>query len=417
MGSERLSIAYVHYGVQSGVTAGVTRTLLERGHDVRPVPATTCMQLRDPVTRRPRPTPAGALGLAIAFTRFGRRALAHRWNTTYAFDAHSAEADAALRALRPAPDLVLQNGALFAPGTPPPYPYALLCDHTRALAQRTPGFPQAGFPHPVDYGKGWFEREAAVYAGAQTIACFSENTARSMVRDYGIDPARVAVVGAGANVFPDEAPRCDDGRTIVFVGLEFARKGGLVLLDAFARVRRAFPKARLLIAGPPPPRRGPVPLGVAYLGRVALTELPALLSQATVFTMPTLAEPYGIAFLDAMACGVPCVGTRIEAVPEIVRDGETGLLVPPGDPAALAEALERLLSDPPLARAMGARGRARVSSGGLWSHVAVRIERALMRAPAPRGKPPEGRGRPASPFPTPHVRGGMEVIRAPSAPG
>jgi glycosyltransferase involved in cell wall biosynthesis len=384
MRAGRLSIAYVHYGGQSGVTSAVARALLDRGHEVRLVPATGVMQLRDPVTLRPRPTAKLAVGLAIAAARFGRRALEHRCNTGWAFDVHSAVAGEALRALRPAPDLVLQNGALFSPGLPPPYPYALLCDHTRALAQRTRGWPQLGLPPPLDYGPGWFARERSVYRGATVVACFSENVAGSMIEDYGVDPERVEVVGAGANVFPEQAPRCDDGRTIAFVGKEFARKGGQVLLEAFARLRRSIAKARLLVAGPPLPRAAPP--GVAYLGFVSLDELPALLSQASVFALPTLAEPFGIAYLDAMACGVPCVGTRIEAVPEIIREGVTGLLVPPGDPAALAQALERLLRDPAGARAMGARGRAWVSAGALWSHVGARLERLLERGRAPRGR-------------------------------
>jgi len=111
---------------------------------------------------------------------------------------------------------------------------------------------------------------------------------------------------------------------------------------------------------------------------VPFDELPALFSQTTVFALPTLREPFGLAFLDAMACAVPCVGTRIEAVPEIVKDGETGLLVPPGDAVALAEALERLLGDPARARAMGARGRARVAQRFVWGRVAERLERALV---------------------------------------
>ncbi len=118
----------------------------------------------------------------------------------------------------------------------------------------------------------------------------------------------------------------------------------------------------------------------------ALAEVPALFSQATVFALPTLREPYGLAFLDAMACGLPCVGTRIEAIPEIVREGETGLLVPPGDPVPLAGALERLLADPTLARALGTRARARIFAGGLWSHVAARLERALLQALGARGE-------------------------------
>jgi glycosyltransferase involved in cell wall biosynthesis len=320
-----------------------------------------------------------AVELAAAVARFGRRAVAHRWNTPFAFDRHSRDAGERLRALRPPPDLVLQNGALFSPGLVPSLPYALLLDHTRALAQASPSWPAAGLLPPAEYGPDWFAREAALYLGAGVLACFSENVAASLVRDYGVDPSRVAVVGAGANLFPAAAPRRDDGRTVVFVGRDFVRKGGPVLLEAFARVRRAVPKARLLVAGAPAPGRRRIPEGVFFLGRVPLDELAALYSQSTVFALPSLREPFGIAFLDAMACGLPCVGTRVEAVPEIVREGETGLLVPPGDPVPLALALERLLADPALPRAMGARGRARVSASGLWSHAAERLERALAR--------------------------------------
>ncbi|WP_242340997.1 MULTISPECIES: glycosyltransferase family 4 protein [Anaeromyxobacter] len=386
MRTGRLSIAYVHYGAQSGVTDQVARALEARGHDVRLVEATGDLEPRDPVSRRLRPAPAFALNLAVAAARFGlgRSALDHRWNTPYAFDHHALRAGEALRALDPPPQVVLQNGALFAPGLPAPYPYALLLDHTRALAMRSPAWPVAGLAAPVDYGEAWRARETALYRRARLVATFSENVARSLADDYGVDPARVRVVGAGANTFPGNAPRQDDGRTILFVGRDFARKGGPVLAEAFARLRRLEPRARLLVAGPPTPPK--LPEGGHWLGPVELDELPALFAQATVFAMPSLREPFGLAFLDAMACAVPCVGPDHEAVPEIVSEGETGLLVPPGDAGALAHALERLLADPVRARAMGARGRARVAARFLWSHVAARLERALLSAVSPRGK-------------------------------
>jgi glycosyltransferase involved in cell wall biosynthesis len=379
-----LSIAYVHYGWQSGVTSAVARALLDRGHDVRLVTATGVLEPRDPVTRRPRPRADILLHLALACARYGRRGLEHRWNTPYAFDRHAREAGLALRALRPAPQVVLQNGALFGPGDPPPFPYVLLLDHTRALAEASPAWGDAGVPPPLRYGSGWFARETALYRGAAALATFSQNAARSLVRDYGVDPDRVHVVGAGANVFPETAPRRDDGQTITFVGYDFVRKGGRVLLEAMAILRGRLPKARLLVAGAPTPDR--VPPGVAFLGPMEPAELPPLFAQSTVFALPTLQEPFGLAFLDAMACGLPCVGTRVEAVPEIVREGDTGLLVPPGDPVALAAALERLLRDPTRARAMGARGRARVSASGLWTHAAARIERTLGAALGRRGR-------------------------------
>jgi glycosyltransferase involved in cell wall biosynthesis len=376
MDSQRpLSIAYVHYGAQSGVTAAVARALEERGHGVRLVQATGDLEPRDPETRRLRVHRDVAVHLALAAARFGRLALVHRWNTPFAFDAHSRHAGAALAALDPPPDLVLQNGALFAPGLPPRSRYALLLDHTRALAMESPPVGAAGLPAPAEYGAAWRAREAAVYRGASAIATFSDNAARSLARHYGVDPARVHVVGAGANVFPEAAPRRDDGRTVLFVGKDWRRKGGPILAAAFARLRRAMPRVRLLVAGPR--RRPPLPPGAFHLGEVPLTELPALLAQATVFAFPTLREPFGLALLDAMACGVACVAARVEAVPEIVADGETGVLVPPGDPDALAAALARLLADPARAHDMGARGRRLVGERFLWSHVAVRLERAL----------------------------------------
>lgn len=380
----RLSLAYVHYGAQSGVTGAITRALAARGHDVRLVAATGDLDLRDPVTRLPRVRLPVVKHLALSAARYGRLWYQHRWNTEYAFDLHSRRAGRALAALRPAPELVLQNGALLSPGLPPALPYALLVDHTRALGMRSLPWPQYGLGAPADYGPGWRAREEAVYRGARLVACFSGHVAGSLVEDYGVKREQLAVVGAGANVFPDEAPRLDDGRTVLFVGKDFARKGGPVLLDAFQRLRRFHPKARLLIAGP---RHVPaLPENAVHLGPVDADELPALFAQATVFCLPTLREPFGLAYLDAMACGLPCVGTRLEAVPEIVEDGTTGLLVSPGDPVALCEALAELLDDPAGAREMGGRGRERVAAGRRWEHVAERLEAALRTVGAGSGR-------------------------------
>ena len=395
-GERRLAIAYVHYGAQSGVTPQVADALRARGHAVRLVDATGDLEPRDPVTRRLRPRPAVAVHLALAAAQFGRLALVHRWNTPYAFDRHAARAGARLAALDPAPDLVLQNGALFSPGEPPRQPYALLLDYTSALASShsQAGDRLAGLLPPPDLGPAWRAREARVYRGAQLLATFSENTAASLVRDYGVDPHRIRVVGAGANVPADPAPRRDDGQTILFVGKDWRRKGGPILAAAFERMLARFPRARLVVAGPPvspalPPR-------ALYVGPVQTDELTGLLAQATVFALPTLREPFGIAFLDAMARGVPCVGSRIDAVPEIVLDGETGLLVAPGDVEMLAGALGDLLADPARARAMGARGRERVRGRFQWPLVAERLDEALGTLPARRrgaepARTPEGR--------------------------
>jgi glycosyltransferase involved in cell wall biosynthesis len=372
-----LEIAYLAYCGQSGVTDRVIEALTARGHRVQAVRPTGSLDIRDSETAAWRITPRGLLNLALSVRWHGPSRLAydHRLNTPYAFDVHSREAGRILAELDGTPDVVLQNGALFSPGIPPRYPYVLFCDYTGALAARTPADPEAR--RAANLGGGWRRREEALYLGARAIATFSRRTARSLEVDYGIPTSRIAVVGGGANVFPRRVERRDDGRTILFVGKHWERKGGPVLAAAFELVRRKMPKARLLVAGPT--ERPALPKRGTWLGRVELSEIADLCMYATVFAMPSVREPYGLAFLDAMACGVPCVGTRVDAVPELVEHERTGILVPPGDPSALADALESLLADPERARDLGRRGREKVERSHRWEHVGARIEQ-LCRA-------------------------------------
>ena len=96
-----------------------------------------------------------------------------------------------------------------------------------------------------------------------------------------------------------------------------------------------------------------------------------LLSHATVFACPSLYEPLGIVNLEAMACGTAVVASAVGGIPEVVSDGETGLLVPPGDPEALAAALNALLGDPARADAFGRAGRDRAVAEFGWQAVAA----------------------------------------------
>jgi alpha-maltose-1-phosphate synthase len=112
--------------------------------------------------------------------------------------------------------------------------------------------------------------------------------------------------------------------------------------------------------------------GVIWLsGMLAKREVIQLLTHATVFVCPSLYEPLGIVNLEAMACGTAVVGSRVGGVPEVVADGETGLLVPPGDPAALASAINVLLADEHRAAQMGRLGRARAEAEFGWASIAA----------------------------------------------
>jgi starch synthase len=106
-------------------------------------------------------------------------------------------------------------------------------------------------------------------------------------------------------------------------------------------------------------------------GMLAKREVIQLLSHATVFACPSLYEPLGIVNLEAMACGTAVVASRVGGIPEVVADGETGLLVPPGDPVALADALNTVVRDTGRAAAMGQLGRKRAIAEFGWQAIAA----------------------------------------------
>jgi len=101
----------------------------------------------------------------------------------------------------------------------------------------------------------------------------------------------------------------------------------------------------------------------ARVSRVGYSEMPALYRSADVFVFPsTWEEPFGISIVEAMASGIPVVATKVGGIPEIVREGETGRLVPPGDPQSMAEAIGQLLDSEPDRQRLGAAGRSAAES-------------------------------------------------------
>lgn len=224
------------------------------------------------------------------------------------------------------------------------------------------------------------DRERQVYAAARTIFVFSEALKRSFINDFGISPDKVIVVGAGVNLdLPDpkdlkNGPQLDSPPTILFVGREYERKGGPDLVKAFKSVRAQIPDARLQIAGCRINISDP---GVEVIGPIERTPegravLAKLYRSADIFCMPSLYEPFGIVFAEAMMFGLPCVGTNQNAMPEVIAEG-TGWLVPPGDVAALASTLVDALRERRRLFEMGRTARERALALFTWPHVAARM--------------------------------------------
>ena len=261
------------------------------------------------------------------------------------------------------PDLILQFGATFdAPGEFG-VPYFLYCDSNIRVSERgaPTGYSTASPLTSAEVAQ-IAERERGVYEGATGIFTLSEYLRNSFIDDFGMPPEKVRAVGAGPNIdvsnLPKREPAADP--TILFVGAAFRRKGGDLLLAAFQRVREKIPNARLVIIGE---RVETDIAGVEVLGFLSKNvpeELAALrraYATATVFCLPTRFEPFGIAYLEAMYNGVPCVGPDAWAVPEMVVDGRTGYTFPPEDVDALTDRLLRLLQNPAEASRLGQQGK------------------------------------------------------------
>jgi glycosyltransferase involved in cell wall biosynthesis len=231
-------------------------------------------------------------------------------------------------------------------------------------------------------------RERRVYDGATAIFTFSEFVRQSFVNQVGVPADKVVASYVGPNldlasIRPRAARRPGAPPTILFVGKEFERKGGDVLLAAFRRVRRHLADARLTIIGPPDLTVDDP--GVTSLGFLrkddpeSLRVLTDAYANADVFCLPTRYEPFGIVILEAMFHGLPCIATRDWSIPEMIRDGETGYTVPVGDEVTLADRLTSLLSDPARARTMGDAGLAHARERFTWPNVAERITREMQR--------------------------------------
>jgi glycosyltransferase involved in cell wall biosynthesis len=158
------------------------------------------------------------------------------------------------------------------------------------------------------------------------------------------------------------------GDQVVYAGVLITRKGVHVLLEAFAKVNREMPTARLLLIGKPEDRRYAQSLrdGVERLGLNGVVtfqhhqpqlELSRRIAEAQVFVLPSLSEGLGRVVVEAMACGTPVIGSRVGGIPQLIEDSVTGFLVPPGDVDALADRIRWMLSHREDAQDMGRQAR------------------------------------------------------------
>jgi glycosyltransferase involved in cell wall biosynthesis len=253
-------------------------------------------------------------------------------------------------------------------------PLFVYTDHTRLAHRRYPG----GRRKPMPESR-WITLERELYRKATVCFTTSRFAADSITQDYGVPAGRVESVESGCNIdLPDAFPeRSRPPRVILFLGVEWDRKGGPVLLEAMKTVRQEFPDAVLEVVGCA--SLGWDLPGVVFRGRIPGEEVATRLLQADIMCLPSLSEPSAVAISEAAGYGLPVVSTRVGGTPERVIHGETGLLVEPNEADSLASALLEVMRDPAGARRFGRAGRQLVLEKYTWRAVAEKIINRIRR--------------------------------------
>ena len=229
--------------------------------------------------------------------------------------------------------------------------------------------------HPII--KRWHQR---LHGGIAVSPAAYRYVNDAFPADYKIIPNGIDIDHFSSDAEP--WPEYQDGKTnILFVGRLEKRKGLKYLLEAYSRLKWEFPNVRLLVVGPGNLDQDSHRImgaralkDVVFLGRVSYQDLPRYYASSHIFCSPaTGAESFGIVLLEAMAAGKPVVASDIEGFAAIVTHGDQGLLFPRKDSEALANALSLLITDPELARRMGARGR-EAAKEYRWERVASQVE-------------------------------------------
>jgi glycosyltransferase involved in cell wall biosynthesis len=217
-----------------------------------------------------------------------------------------------------------------------------------------------------------------VWSMNRAIVAISEDSRQVLLKNYPVTPPQVQVIHNGidvpafgdsaANGLRDELKLRPDAFIIGIIGRIAEEKDHVTLLRAMQQVRQARPDAVLLVIGDgpigPQVRSAASELGVAdvvkFLG--FRHDVPALLQLLDVFVLSSTTEGISLTLLEAMAARKPIVATRVGGNPEVVIDGQTGLLVPSKDPQALATAILKVANDPAFRKQLGQAGRVRVES-------------------------------------------------------
>jgi glycosyltransferase involved in cell wall biosynthesis len=244
--------------------------------------------------------------------------------------------------------------------------------------------------------------EGATIRRGDVVLANSSALAGEARKDFGFQRIGVLPLGIDAERFAPRDPHwlrqelglAPEAPIVLYVGRLERRKGVEALVEAFGRVRATSPKAVLVMAGfstdTGPNGQGLLGVlrdrlqalgalaNVRFMGHVPYQDLPRYYAGCDLFVAPSRYEPFGMIYLEAMACGKAVVGTDVGGVPEIVQHGRTGYLVAPDDPLALADALRELLQYPSWRERIGEAARDHVHASFSLPVIAAATERQYL---------------------------------------
>ncbi len=242
-------------------------------------------------------------------------------------------------------------------------PHFIYTDHTVLANLRYPDID----PQRALFSKAWMQLEPSIYAKATNVFTASNFARDSAIADYHCPPEQVVCVYTGINVAID-TPEHKDYRAqkILFVGVEWERKGGPEVIAAFQQVLKVCPNAHLTIVGCSPSVEV---ANCTIVGRIPKEQVAQYYREATIFCMPSRIEPAGIAFTEAAMYKLPIISALSGGIPDRVIHGETGYLVPVGDVDNLAQYLIELLTHPERCQTFGEAGYQLAKDYFTWERV------------------------------------------------
>ncbi len=272
----------------------------------------------------------------------------------------------------------IQTQSIFN-GKIPNTPNYIYTDHTTKTNLSYPGINPKWYMRSNSFIR---KCESKIYSDATKIFTCGTLPARTLTQEYGIPKEKIVTIYAGSNLHYKVADKHEKKFTknILFVGLDWERKGGPVLIEVFKNILLRHPDASLTIVGAKP-KIDNLP-NVMIVGEVPIKEVRKYYEQATIFMMPTQREPFGMVFIEAMNYQLPIVASNIGCIPDMVLNDFNGYLINNNDVKAYTRTVCTLLDNPQKCSEMGNNSYELANSKFRWDKVGALLKENITCQPA-----------------------------------